>query len=225
MNRIFTFIIGACFACGLTGASIASAQTFEGVINTLTTVNGQKSESVIYIKGDQVRTELNMTGRSMISIVDNVAKKVSTLMPAQKMCMVMSIPDVKPMQPDPAAKPVKTGKSETILGYTCDEWVSTNPKTKLTTDMWLAKGPGAPMMGMNNPMDRYMGQASEGFEPMMKDGTYPLRTIVKDAAGKETLRMEVTKIEKKAVDPSLFVVPADYKVMNMPAHMGQMNDR
>ncbi len=225
MKRIFAFIIGACFACALIGVTVASAQPFEGVINTVTTVNGQKFEATEYVKGLQTRSEMSMNGQQIVNLTDMAGKTVSTMMPARKMCMVMSIPDAKAVQADPAAKPVKTGKSETILGYTCDEWVSTNSKTKQIVDMWLAKGTGMNMEGMGGQMDRYLSQSASDFAPMFKDGAYPLRTILKDESGKETMRQEVTKIEKKPVDASLFVVPADYKKMPMPAGMGQKSDK
>ena len=42
-------------------------------------------------------------------------------------------------------------------------------------------------------------------------GLFSLRTVVRDDAGAETNRIEVTKIEEKPLDPSLFLLPAGHR--------------
>ena len=43
---------------------------------------------------------------------------------------------------------------------------------------------------------------------------FPLRVITHDAAGKEQMRMEAQKVEKKKLDDARFVPPPDYKQFN-----------
>jgi len=45
----------------------------------------------------------------------------------------------------------------------------------------------------------------------VKEGSVSFMAVQSDMSGKETGRLEVTKIQKKAVDASQFEVPKDYK--------------
>ena len=47
-------------------------------------------------------------------------------------------------------------------------------------------------------------------------GYFPLRTIARAADGSEEMKMEATSIDKKPLDDNLFVIPADYQLMQMP---------
>ena len=55
---------------------------------------------------------------------------------------------------------------------------------------------------------------------LINEGGFGLRSIHYDSEGKESSRMEVTNIEKKAMDGALFAAPADYKKMDAGPLMG-----
>jgi hypothetical protein len=159
------------------------------------------------------------------------------LMPEQGMYMVMPIK--KPIEQaakqagESTAEIERTGKTETILGYKCDEivvkdkgsvtemWVATD----LGTFMGLGGGPGGGGgMGAMFGGGRKGGGGGAGakWEEVLKGkGGFPLRVISHDAGGKETFKMEATKIEPGTLPDSLFVPPPGMQKFNMP-DMGGM---
>jgi len=58
------------------------------------------------------------------------------------------------------------------------------------------------------------------FADMFKDGFFPLK-MGEIENGKPRVQMVATSVERKTLDPSLFVVPPDYKQINM-GDMGKM---
>jgi hypothetical protein len=113
----------------------------------------------------------------------------------------------------------KTGRTETILGYKCDEYITKDKKT--TTEVWIAHGLGA-FMGMGEGGGGGMGgmfgkKKAGGWEEKFKGKPgFPLRVISRDAKSKETFRMEATKIEPGALPASLFQPPAGWQKFQMP---------
>ena len=53
---------------------------------------------------------------------------------------------------------------------------------------------------------------------------FPLRVVSYDAKGAEEMRMEVVKVEKKKLDDTRFVVPADYRVVDMTQMMNGLGN-
>ena len=129
-------------------------------------------------------------------------------------------------QEDPEfPKLTATGKTETIAGYTCEHWLMGEEQD---VDMCVAKGLG--YFGMGGQSSGGMGSWKNlVFSPKMlaeaaahpewvkflNGGAFPLKlSVMQD--GKATMTMEATRIEKKSLDDSLFVIPTDYKAINMP---------
>jgi hypothetical protein len=141
------------------------------------------------------------------------------------MYMVMSIkkPVEKAMekQGESTADIEVTGKTETILGYKCNQILVKDKGT--VTDMWVAEGLGV-FMGLGNGGGGGGGMFGRGkpanaakWEEALKGkGGFPLRVISRDAKGKESFKMEATKIEPGTLPDSLFLPPEDYKKFQMP---------
>ncbi len=60
--------------------------------------------------------------------------------------------------------------------------------------------------------------ADPEWSKFLEGGAFPLKMTITEG-GKTTMASEVTSIERKKLDDSLFTVPAGYKEMNMPAGM------
>jgi len=56
---------------------------------------------------------------------------------------------------------------------------------------------------------------------IIKQGYFLVRMVTRDDDGAEKMRMEATSVEKKCLDNSLFVPPADYTKFDMNAMMQQ----
>lgn len=209
----------------------SSALAFEGRVS-LAITSGKDREQVIDFatKGDLVRMEPKMAGAEGATMIMNAAKQEMTiLMPRERMYMVMPMRGGPAQEPGAGQKDVKfekTGRTEKILGYDCDEYVMTDQGE--TTAMWLTEQLGNFMgLGGGNPMGGMMGghkAKSEGaaWEKLLKDkkGVFPLRVVGRDARGKEKFRLEAKKIEPGALPDDLFAPPAGFQKFAMPAMGG-----
>src|SRR5262249_46082769 len=122
-------------------------------------------------------------------------------------------------------KVTSTGKTETVAGLSCEHWLLGD---KQNMDMCLAKGMG--YFGFGGQSDGILDKlknlalrekfkaqldANPEFAKFAEGGAFPLK-IARVENGQSKTVMEVTTIERKSLDDSLFTVPADYKKMELP---------
>ena len=143
-----------------------------------------------------------------VMIIDRSAKTTTMLMPAQKKYMVVPIPQgvgEHRTGDHPRAEIVRTGRKETIAGYECEHWLVKGVEHEI--DACVASGLGTFTMSAGR-------EREDAWTGALRDQQgFPLKvTRVGGAAV-----MEVTKIEKKALDASLFAPPSDYQKIEMPA--------
>lgn len=225
-------------APGAPAAAPGSLAGFEGDI-TLLTKSKKRSEPVpitITVKGAKMRFDVpeDMEGAPKFgmhthAIVNTAEKKAYTIVDEQKMVMVMDLDrfseQMKKMKPSGAAeaaneappKVTKTGHTDTIVGMKCEDWDLVSAKGnrgKVCVSEEEASFLSMPNIG--TPADRLW--AKELF-----DGKhFPLRMVSYDAAGTEETRLEVTKLERKAVPDAVFEIPPGYKVMDFGQMMAGM---
>jgi hypothetical protein len=159
-------------------------------------------------------------------LFDLATKKGHMLMHSKKLALVLDFEKMKtmpknipgmpnaPTAPSQPPKIEKTGKNDVVAGYSCEIWNVTSEGKKAEICAaegitWLDVGD----LGLTSPELTVAAVTTEA-------NRFPLRVVSYDAYGKEELRMEATKVEKKKLDDARFVVPPDYKVMEMPALMG-----
>jgi hypothetical protein len=190
--------------------SLADAQTFEGIVTMKVHGGDSARESMemqYSLRGGVVR--IDMAGRNdtrIVMLVEQGAKTTTMLMPAQKKYMVMPIPQgMGEHRPGDRPRPeiVRTGRKETIAGYECEHWLVKGSEHEV--DACVASGLGSFTMGGRGREEAWTGSLRE------QQG-FPLKVARVGGAA----IMEVTKIEKKALDASLFAPPADYQRMEMP---------
>ncbi|MGH9762151.1 MAG: DUF4412 domain-containing protein, partial [Blastocatellia bacterium] len=115
-----------------------------------------------------------------------------------------------------------TGKKEIIAGHTCEHYLVGDEQN---VDMCMAKGLGyfgspsgfgsAGNLGPSFSADM-MANASPEWKKLLEGGAFPLKmSMAKN--GQTQFSLEVTQIEPKAVDDSLFVIPAGYREMKAPS--------
>jgi hypothetical protein len=209
----------------LTAVHAYAASTFEGNVDFSISSGGRGGpQSLSYaIKGQSLRIEMNAEGQQIASIIDGAKQEMLIMMPEQKMYMVMPFKQgletaAKAGGVDSDAKIEHTGKTETILGYKCEQMIITD-KNQIS-EVWLATGLGTFMgLGNNaNPLARgKRSAATTKWEEALKGKSgFPLRVITKDTKNKELFKMEVTKITPASLPASLFQPPAGYQKFSMP---------
>jgi hypothetical protein len=219
-------LAAALAACALTLPSAAlSAQGFEGTVTyKMNSASGKPGQLVYQVKGTQIRADI--TGApgappgGMYLLMDATAGRMMSVMPGQKMYMTMDMTALgEQMKGKQGGKITKTGRSETIAGHRCHHYLVGE---KQDSDICAAKGLGVFMGGgAGRRMFGGLPAGFEGYEEFAKDGFLPLK-ISTLKAGKEQVVMEATSVERKALDPGLFAVPAGYQEMDMSKMMQQM---
>jgi hypothetical protein len=227
-------------AAGGGGAGVLSflGGTFEGEITmSISGAGGGKTgqQTMVFgIRSPKYRLDTQgvpgsaIMGQGAGMIIDPPAKKAFVLMPAQKTAMVLDFDKLKAARGNAPGVPgeprggiiteppqiVKTHKKEVIAGYECEDWQVISKSSR--ADMCVAEGIKWVDLG-----ELGMASPAVGIAAVTADANrFPLRVVTYDAKNVETTRMEATKIEKKKLDEARFVVPADYKLIDMSAMMG-----
>jgi hypothetical protein len=213
MTPRIPLLLAAASAVAAAAPPAATAQsTFEGVVTMQVDFGATGQQSVQYsIKGENARMDMSMMGMPMFTLYDGTTRTMETVIPARKIYMERTFD--RPTAADSMVANAKfawTGKKETIAGHECEHATVTG-QDGTTADLCLAKDLGSfvPMGGGPGRGGRADVGLGARFSRLIGN-TFPLK-VVED--GK--LQMEVTKIEKKSLDDSLFKVPDGYQKMGM----------
>ncbi len=118
----------------------------------------------------------------------------------------------------------KTGKTENILGYPCEEIIIESDSE--VHDIWGTSKLGNIFEGLIQSFGSMAGQkknlaADDWRNELMHLSIFPLKTITTER-GEVTQQEEVTKIEKKSVPASNFELPETYKKQSFDFDLGGM---
>ena len=198
--------------------AILPAAAFEGKIH-FDMISGRDTQQVIYaIKEEKARFEMPGAGpNGVASILDLPKRQMMILMPEQKMYMLMSLQGTD----DAASKPKgrsevtfeDTGETETILGRKCRKYRVTDKDS--VTEVWGAEGIGHFMGQLGGRNSAKGGAVPRWQEELGAKGFFPLRVVSLNRRGKETMRMQATKIDETSLPDSLFTVPEGYQQFSM----------
>ena len=174
----------------LLAASLAQAAEFSATM--VTKAGGKEIPGKIYVKGNNVRNEVQVAGQTSIHIMRPDKKLIWIIMPQQKAYMEMGFSQeaqqkILPLTEEQKAKMQKVG-TETINGYACDKYETT-------------------MSHQGKPMKVYTWVAT--------DLGMPIKIVSQDGS----FAMEYKDIKPGQVADSLFEPPQDYRKMKMPFAM------
>jgi hypothetical protein len=221
-------------------ASLPALSGFEGEISA--TVNRNKPGDppipfVLSVKSEKIRVDLpeqmggrgNPFGGKAYFLLDAPAKKASIVSDAQKQAFVIDlaksaeqlaglkglVPSSAPGAAAPNAPPpkvTKTGKLDTVAGYSCENWdiASDHRETTICVaqqDVSWFKFPATSI-----PADR----AAPWMTELLDGKHFPLRLVAyaKDGTTEET-RIEVTKIDRRPLASTQFEYPETYRTVDL----------
>lgn len=193
---------------------VMKAQPFEGAVTMRVTANGpqgaQQQQLEYLVRGGKVRVSMGGPSGAMALLSVPQEQKVYVLMAAQHSYMEMPIADAAATvaaRTPTDAKITRTGRTETVAGYSCEHVLVASPSQ--TVDICMAKGLG----GYVNPLASMQRRSEPAWQRMLTaDGGFPLKVTMPDGS----VPMEVVKIEKKKLAIDLFSVPLNYTKMEMP---------
>lgn len=227
----------AAMAVALVGAAWAG-EAFEGRLSFEVTSKQTPTMAMDYVvKKGIVRVETKVAGTDNYTLINPAEKKMSVVMPAQKMVMEMAFGAVEPPAPvkvpeitkgDKTEKVTFKSKGTTLTLAKADEDAGAGAKTfegqlwlvktdSGTSEQWVAKD----LTVLAGFVETFKAMAAQGPNASwMKKAElpgFPYKMATKDADGNVTSEMVLVGVDTKSPDDALFVVPEDYKKMAMPA--------
>lgn len=200
---VVTFLIGFL-------PSVLRSQTFEGTVEYKITTEEGTMPMTYMKKGDNIRMEMEgRPGMKAIFLVNTKKEKAVMLM--EKMKMYMEMPPSPQMESDePKPEITKTGKTQKILGYECQQFLV--KEGDKSSDVWITKELGNfEMYKMGGPHGK---NTEEVWEKLIgSEGGFPLLATTKEGT-EQISKMEATKVEKKSLDDALFKIPEGFKPMD-----------
>lgn len=208
MKKIFSLMLFV-----LAGIMGTSAQSFEGVIEfkkqTLTdTVN-----YIYYVKGDKIRLdEIGNKSKKVEGsfIIDLKTNTMLSLSHERKLYLEQApgVPAVVVGKPEV----IKTKNVKTIQGIKCAEYIVKNPDEKTQLTYWMADGNFNFFFKLLKVLNRKDKSAVYIQQLTDVDGMFPFQSFQLNLeTNKEEVKMEVTKLQKKNIDDSMFIVPTEYQ--------------
>jgi Domain of unknown function (DUF4412) len=138
------------------------------------------------------------------------------------MYMVMTLPESQktggPAAPSQDVQVIRTGETETILGYKCEKILVKSKDGE--AEIWGAQGLGTfHGMGSRSPMGR-PAPKSAWESALAEHEIFPLRMLSRDKSGKEQMRLEAVSIDPQPLPDSAFAPPPDFRKFEMPSIPG-----
>lgn len=228
------------------GGGLSILKGFEGEIGVTAKETKDPSKGASFtleVKGEKVRVDLPsdiasksplgaMAGGKTWGLLSTSEKKATMVMEAQKKAIVFDLNKMlekaKASATPPALggtatppkdppKVTKTGKTEQVAGYECENWDIVGADGSKGTACIANEGASwfsFPLAGI---------PAEHAWMMEVFDGNhFPLRFTGFDKTGAEVVRVEITKIEKKTMPAEHFQVPADFQTMDFEQFISQM---
>ena len=107
----------------------------------------------------------------------------------------------------------QTGRTQTILGYTCEEWSVCGEEGE--TRIWCTSKLGNVYRGLSQlfgELDK-MQRTSLWQKEFVEKGLFPLKAVSTKRG--QTTTQEVTKIEEREIPSSTFEIPEDYQLQSL----------
>lgn len=206
-------------------AQTPRSRAFEGSVSmraTLPSPNGPQTQVMEYLVRDG-KARVNVAGGAVSLLVLPAESRAYLLMTAQASYREMPLPAAATpgatlgttspgsgaRGPTPVVTSARLGRTETIAGLRCDAMRlvmrvaerADSLELCVTTELGEYVNPLTMMRGGSDPVQ-------EALPP----GGFPLRVARSDG----TVMLEVTKVERRRLDPALFSVPLDYTRVEAP---------
>jgi len=202
---------------------------FEGTISMETSspmAGDKKMPMTISTKGDKSLIQIESPQGHMAMYNDRSTNMITMVMAERKMGFI--IDGAKSTSSQDSSKDnsdvTATGQKKTINGYNCELYTVTSDKN--TADWWLTSDlPKSLFDGfksaLSNPaMSRdHKSHFSPSMEKLFMKGLLPIQ-IESKRDGKTESTVTFLKYDQSKLDDSIFVVPSDVKIMQMPSMGG-----
>lgn len=201
------------------GSNRNSGEPFEGEITSRTYIEGQPTEIRFSIKDKKARVENLLLPEDVdesIVLFDFSSDTATTLFPRTKAYTTINLNEMtedlaEVTEENPTidfSKATITGETETIAGVPCRHW-----RIGDTADICLANFGGGVLDKLKDfalhKKAKAQLEANPEFAKFADGGMFVLK-VANIENGRSNTIMEVTSIDRKPLDDSLFTAPVDY---------------
>jgi len=197
MHRPVASAVLALAAAVAVPAALHAQKSFEGVVTMrMTDPESRKSSEMQYsVRGRKLRLDIVGEQGTVGVIMDVETSKATMLMPQARSYMEMDVPSSA--EAEAKAKVTRTGRRDRVAGHDC-EIITVVDERKNESEICGATDMGRFVMAGRGAETPAWARGMENF--------FPLRVSTK--AGPV---MEVTRVEPRTLDASLFAVPAGWR--------------
>ena len=201
-------------------SSLSSAQDkFQGKVTFEVTEGSQNQKLSYFVKGNKFLIE-PADGKALgqgSMIYDGDKKTMIVIMNEQKMYMEMPIDPMNEMSKGETSGDdyfIKTGNSQDVLGYSCDEFEFKEEENKGLALM--TKELGA-FLFMEDPEG---GENSQWQKEIMSEGYFPMLVKQENSSGELETVFKVVDLKKMNLEDKMFSAPPGYTKFDMPNMQG-----
>lgn len=224
-------IIILCLPIGFCLASLSSpkipiawalqgTRAFQGMIELREQDNTTQRTANIYFKWGFSRFEYRDKRDEEFTVIDFDNRIVYTVMPTIKSYIASPIEPVANIEMDDysALKSTQTGKRTTIAGYTCELWIlQSASKGDFEEDddgkieIWASREPVSLIEVQKMQVEMGQPILNAWSQWAATQGVFPFKVIRYGPDMEEEYRIEITNIQRKSLDASLFRIPKGFK--------------
>jgi hypothetical protein len=197
-------------------SSLSIAQDkFQGKVRFEVSDTGQNQQISYFVKGSKflIQPDDGEGAGEGSMIYDGDKKVMIIIMNEQKMYMEMPIDPTDEISKNESIEPdyfVKTGNSQDVLGYSCDEFEFKDEGKKGLALMTKELGS---FLFMDDPQG---GGSSQWQKEIMSEGYFPLLVKEENSSGELENVFKVIELQTMNLDDKMFSPPSGFTKFDMP---------
>ncbi len=214
-KSILKIVIALSFLLFFTCSLSIAQDKFQGKVTFEVSDEGQNQQISYFVKGNKflIQPESGEAAGQGSMIYDGDKKAMIIIMIEQKMYMEMPIDATDEISKSESVGPdyfIKTGNSQNVMGYSCDEFEFKDEDRKGLALMTKELGS---FLFMDNPEG---GGNSQWQKEIMSEGYFPMLVKEENSSGELETVFKVIDLELMKLDDKMFSAPLGYKKFDMP---------
>jgi hypothetical protein len=202
-------------AAALRPGGLVSPASFQGEIVVAVKADASRKlpTTIIYEdRGERVR--YTPAASQLAAVADLGTNLLYAIDDSSKTYEVIDMAAPTSAKPTASAKIQKTGKTERVANFDCEDWTINDGVEQVDVCAWN----GAAYVDLAS--DAKPGRSETSWAAALTaERMFPLRVVVHDEAGKEVYRAEATKVTPTVISETAFVVPTTYHKADLGGEM------
>ena len=190
-----------------------NAGDFNGILS-FRKIDGQDTVRYkYYVKGDKIRVESFDEHNELngIMLINMANSKVLVLSSYNKLYSNVPVSSKKPADVD--LDLIKSKNKKSVAGKNCNQWTVTDKLSGEKFEYWVHKGSYSFFNKMLRVLNRKELLSVVWIKMEVKDDYFPMLGIEYSPSGEVITKIESLEIKEKDLPDELFILPADYEIL------------